>query len=217
MIKTTIVGYGQGEAKNMTTYVERLDMHLASYYPSILWSVHNVTTKSSSIKELIKDLEHKVLIHNPNLICIRMGHVNVDQSSQDFLDKKAFHDLLTSLLERIHTYNNRTGLNGCIPIPIIIGIPPIIEKKGEESCSNNRISQYNYIIKEVVRNFNGIFIDLFESIIHKVYSDTYIKKEDKGLSDLGEDLLYDLVFVKLVQLINYQGVLKERDVTEEEF
>ena len=53
-------------------------------------------------------------------------------------------------------------------------------------------------------------IDLCEEISKKVNKEKYILEEGYGLTQEGENLLYDLVFVELTKLIDYQGVLKNR-------
>lgn len=85
------------------------------------------------------------------------------------------------------------------------------------SRTNNRLKQYTYIIKKVARENNTPLIDLFNALIEQEdYCEKYLTAEGISLNQEGEDLLYDMTFIELIRLINYQGVLKDRDVIDNE-
>ncbi|MEG0152546.1 MAG: hypothetical protein RR324_01615 [Cellulosilyticaceae bacterium] len=46
--------------------------------------------------------------------------------------------------------------------------------------------------------------------------ETLIAEDGLHLNQQGQDALYDMTFIELTKLINYKGVLKDRDVISEE-
>lgn len=210
MIKTTIIGYGEKNVKPIKNYLSRLDENLLHYYPAISWSVWDVTLKTAHLKFMLEHLEEKVFTYHPNIICLNLTSRDTDTASPYFVGLSEYEALLEQLLIRINEHNNRTGLNNCKPVPLIITPPPISEASEKMNLTNNRLAQYVYIMKEVARRMNAVTIDLFEEIKCKIRPEDYLAQEGIGLSQQGADLLYDAVFIELTKLINYQGVLKER-------
>ncbi len=120
------------------------------------------------------------------------------------------------MLQDTKNHNNRTGLNGCIPIPIVIAPMPVNEKVTGASRTNNRLKQYVYVIKEAVKRHKCPMINLFDIMITKEDYIDYLAEDGFTMNQKGHDQLYDLVFMELTKLINYQGVLKDRDITRED-
>lgn len=210
MINTTIVGYGEVTSPSIKTYIDRLEQYLATYYPAISWRIYDISLKKCTLGDLKQHLKEKVLNYHPNIIFIRLSSQDIDIERTDFVGKERLEMYLRDLLEEIVTHNNRTGLNNCVPIPVIITPPLIHEKAGKKGRTNNRLKQYIYALKSVTLAKGGIVIDLCEEISKKVNKEKYILEEGYGLTQEGENLLYDLVFVELTKLIDYQGVLKNR-------
>lgn len=206
MIKTTLVGYGELYAKNIITYIERLDTHLDGYYPSILWRVFEEKGKGATLKALLDELEARVLVYHPNIVFINLSSTDMRQGSIHHMAIDIYKEVLNQILEKICMHNNRTGLNGCRPIPIVITPPPLVECP----AGNEEILKYTHAIAEMVFEWHGILIDLFTYLNKKIDYKAYIQKSGVGLNQNGQDLLYDLVFLELTKLINYQGVLRER-------
>lgn len=216
MIRTTIVGYGEMNVRLTETYMDRLDNHLSTYYPAISWSIYNVALKGATTKEMLKHLTEKVLTHNPNIIFINLSSNDSCNTPSYLVGLKAFEENLNAMITGIREHNNRTGLNGCMPIPLIITPAPVNEELTGILRTNNRLKQYVYIMKEVARNQKCPFIDLFHTVIQKEDYRDYTGEDGFSLSQKGHDLLYDLVFIELTKLINYQGVLKDRDILRED-
>lgn len=217
MIKTTIVGYGEVSHKLMDTYMDRLEAYLPRYYPGISWYLYDEKNREATTKSFLDYLSKKILIHHPNIIFIRLSSLETDTSVEQFNSLAQYEDNLKTLITSLKHYNNRTGLNGCIPIPIIITPPPVNEAVTGLSRTNNRLKQYTYIIKKVARENNTPLIDLFNALIEQEdYCEKYLTAEGISLNQEGEDLLYDMTFIELIRLINYQGVLKDRDVIDNE-
>ena len=210
MINTTIVGYGEVTSPNIKTYIDRLEQYLGTYYPAISWRIYDIRLKKCTLGDLKQHLKAKVLCYHPNIIFIRLSSQDIDIERADFVGKECLEIYLNDLLEEIIVHNNRTGLNNCVPIPIIITPPLIHEKVGKKGRTNNRLKQYIYALKSVALAKGGIVIDLCEEISKKVNKEKYILEEGYGLTQEGENLLYDLIFVELTKLIDYQGVLKTR-------
>ena len=211
MINTTIVGYGEMIPSSMKTYIERLEQHLSSYYPAISWRIYDVKMKKGAMSELMQHLEKKVLNYHPNIIFIRLSSQDIDIERGDFVGKACLENYLSELLEEMIGHNNRTGLNNCIPIPIVITPPPIHEKMERIGRTNNRLQQYIYALKQVALAKKSIVIDLYGEINKKLNKEKYILEEGYGLTQEGENLLYDLSFIELTRLIDYQGVIKNRE------
>ena len=216
MIRTTIVGYGEMYPRLTETYINRLDNHLSTYYPAISWKIYNAALKGATTKEMLKKLTEKVLIHNPNIVFISLSSHDTCSHSNSLTSLEAFERNLQDIIMLIKNHNNRTGLNGCIPIPLLITPTPVNEVLTGTSRTNNRLKQYVYIMKEVAKDQKCPLIDLFHTIIQKENDTVYIGEDGFTLSQKGHDLLYDLVFIELTKLINYQGVLKDRDIVREE-
>lgn len=217
MIKTTIVGYGEVSHKLMDTYMDRLEAYLPRYYPGISWYLYDEKNREATTKSFLDYLSKKILIHHPNIIFIRLSSLETDTSVEQFNSLAQYEHNLKTLITSLKHYNNHTGLNGCIPIPIIITPPPVNEAVTGLSRTNNRLKQYTYIIKKVARENNTPLIDLFNALIEQEdYCEKYLTAEGISLNQEGEDLLYDMTFIELIRLINYQGVLKDRDVIDNE-
>ncbi|WP_069997309.1 SGNH/GDSL hydrolase family protein [Cellulosilyticum sp. I15G10I2] len=216
MIRTTIVGYGEISVKLIETYIYRLDNHLSTYYPAISWNIHNAVLKGTTTKEMLRYLTDKVLVYNPNIVFINLSSNDSCSISNNLISLTQFEENLQEIITSIRAHNNRTGLNGCIPIPLLITPAPVNEALTGTSRTNNRLKQYVYVIKEIARNYNCPLIDLFHIMSTKGDYMEYIGDDGYSISQKGHDLLYDLVFIELTKLINYQGVLKDRDIVRED-
>lgn len=213
MIKTTIVGYGKTNTKMFENYMEKLEYYLPLYYPNISWQFMHVRTKEGTIKKYNEILKEKVLVHHPNIVFIELSIDEMYTNTSAFVSLDTYEQQIEDLINKIKSHSNHTGLNGCIPIPILITPLPLrqCDKKGE--CSNSRISQYLYRAKTVARRTNCPVVDLFNAMWKvKNYEENYLCKEENSLNETGLDLLYDMVFIELTRLINYHGVLKNRFV-----
>lgn len=216
MIKTTIVGYGESYLKATETYIYRLDHYLSLYYPTISWKIHQESTKFMTTRCMLQAVKEKVLVHNPNIVFIELSSNDICNQTDTFISLEEYEINLTEIITTIKSYPNRTGLNGCIPIPILITPPPVNESLTGKVRTNNRLAQYAYVAKTVATSMHCPSIDLFHMVLDKAdYETVYLKEDGIHLSQKGQDLLYDLVFLELTKLINYQGVLKDRDVTQD--
>ena len=210
MINTTIVGYGEMPSSSMKTYVDRLEQYLSAYYPAISWRIYDVKLKKATMSELRQHLKDKVLSYHPNIIFIRLSSQDIDIERTDFVGKDCLEEYLSDLLEEVISHHNRTGLNNCMPIPIVIMPPPVHEGTVRKGRTNNRLQQYIYALKQVTLAKGGIVINLYDEINKKANREKYILEEGYGLTQEGENLLYDLSFIELTRLIDYQGVLRDR-------
>lgn len=216
MIRTTIVGYGETNLKLTETYIYRLDHHLSTYYPSISWSIQNVPLKGAVTREMLRHLKDRVLIHNPNIVFINLSSNDSCSASNYLTSLQEYEENLTAIIDQIKAHNNRTGLNGCIPIPLLITPVPVDEQITGVARTNNRLKQYVYIVKKVAKEKSCPVIDLFSHLIEKESFKAFTGEDGYSISQRGHDLLYDLVFIELTKLINYQGVLKDRDIERED-
>ncbi|WP_053986217.1 SGNH/GDSL hydrolase family protein [Niameybacter massiliensis] len=214
MIKTTIVGYGKTQTKLMEHYMDRLEKYLPLYYPNISWQFLDVRLKEGTSKKYNENLKSKVLVYNPNIVFVELSLEELNTNNATFVSLDTYENELDNLINEIKSSNNRTGLNGCMPIPILITPIPMKESKEDRGCSNSRISQYTYRAKTVSAKHDCPIIDLF-SIMRKQpqYEEQFINEEGTALNEKGVDLLYDIVFIELTRLINYQGVLKDRFIS----
>jgi len=212
MIRTTIVGYGELNLKLTQTYIYRLDNYLSSYYPGISWNIYNETLRGATTREMLKNLKDRVLDYNPNIVFINISSNDSCSTSNNLICLKEFEENLIEMVKEIKVHNNRTGLNGCIPIPLFISPAPINEMITGVLRTNNRLKQYVYVIKKIASEQKIPIIDLFDVLLAKEDYTQYIGEDGFSLSQKGHDLLYDLVFMELTKIINYQGVLKDRDV-----
>lgn len=216
MIKTTIIAYGENYLKGLETYIYRLDRDLSIYYPSISWHICHLAIKRTTTRKLVKEVEDKLAILHPNIVFINLSSTDSCTQDSQFIEIKEFEDNLITILENIRIHKNRTGLNGCIPIPLIITPPPVDEGITGLSRTNNRLKQYVYVAKKIAKTLNIPLIDLFNHLIEKEDYKDYLGEDGISLNQKGHDVLYDLAFLELIKLINYQGVIKDRDVIFED-
>lgn len=222
MIKTTIVGfgdsltYGYGVPRNVG-YVERLEKFMPQYFPNISWHICNSGTSGDTTREGLMRLEKNVLLYHPNIVFILFGSNDSAMNEKQFRSLEEYENNLREIIVKIKNHNNRTGLNGCIPIPVLITPPPVQEELCAPVRTNNRLKQYGYIVKSLAKEYHCPLIDFFENMM--IQENYYELLADDGLhlSEEGYDLLYDLVFSELTKLINYQGVLKDWDEYIEEY
>jgi lysophospholipase L1-like esterase len=165
---------------------------------------------------MLRNLKDKVLIHNPNVVFINISSNDSCNASNKLIGLKEFEENLTEILRLVRTHNNRTGLNGCMPIPVLITPSAVNEAVTGVSRTNNRLKQYIYIVKELAKNQKCPIVDLFGMMQNKENYLDYIGEDGYTINQKGHDLLYDLVFLELIKLINYQGVLKDRDIVADE-
>lgn len=211
MIKTTILGYGKVNAKMVENYMDRLENYLPLYYPNISWQFIDVRIKEGTIKKYNKVLKEKVLIHHPNIVFIELCIDEMCMNTSTFVSLDTYEKEIEALIHQIKGFNNRTGLNGCIPIPILVTPVPLSEGHEKDGCTNSRISQYLYRAKMVGTKEGCPIVDLFSALRKLPNSyQNYLNEEDNTLNGKGSDLLYDMIFIELTRLINYQGVLKNR-------
>lgn len=214
MIKTTIVGfgdsisngYGLGKAHS---YINRLEKYIPSYYPSIYWNVINSSKNGSTTREAVQTVETSVLTHQPNIVFIQYG-TNDCKNDNKYRPLEEFEENLEEIIRKIINHNNRTGLNNCIPIPIMITPPPVNETITKPLRNNSRLNQYVHIIKTISKNYNCPIIDFFDKVISQENYERFISEDGVHLNKDGYDLLFDTVFAEFTKYINYQGVLKER-------
>lgn len=217
MIKTTIVGYGAASLKLIDTYMDRLESYFPRYYPSISWYLYNETLKDGHIQKYYEILEEKVLVHHPNIVFVALGSNDMDMNSKNFIEISHYEIFIRKVIDKIKSHNNRTGLNGCIPIPILITPVPVVEERIDKAITNNRLKQYSYAIKKVARDKNVPCIDLFNILMNLEEGyEVLIAEDGLHLNQQGQDALYDMTFIELTKLINYKGVLKDRDAVSEE-
>lgn len=216
MIRTTIVGYGDSNIKSIETYIYRLDNYLSSYYPGISWNIYNATLRGATTREMLRNLNDKVLAHNPSIVFLNLSSNDSCSACNSLIGLKEFEENLAEITHQIKVHNNRTGLNGCIPIPLFITPPPINEMIIGGLRTNNRLKQYVYIIKKIAGEQKLPIIDLFDILLTKEDYIQYLGDDGFSLNQKGHDLLYDLVFIELTKLINYQGVLKDRDIIRDD-
>ncbi|WP_058486237.1 SGNH/GDSL hydrolase family protein [Defluviitalea phaphyphila] len=216
MIKTTIVAlgdsltYGHGVPKNVN-YVERLEKFMPQYFPNISWHIYNSGVSGDTTREALKRLEKDVLNYHPNIVFILFGSNDSAMNDKQFRSLEEYENNLREIITKIKKHNNRTGLNKCIPIPILITPPPVIEEIRSPIRTNNRLKQYGYIVKTLAKEYHCPLIDFFSHVIENENYKELISEDGLHLSKKGYDLLYDLIFSELTKLINYEGVLKDWD------
>ena len=115
------------------------------------------------------------------------------------------------MVERIQNHNNRTGLNHCHPIPVLITPPPVLESEALPFYSNDRILQYGQVVKDVAKTFHCPVIDFYEYLLTESEGElaSCLQEDGVHLSLKGYDHLYDCVFSELTKLIDYEGILKD--------
>lgn len=216
MIKTTIVGfgdsftYGYGVDINVG-FMDRLERFMPQYYPSISWNIINSGVNGDTTREGLSRLKSDVLKHNPNIVLVLFGTNDSTLYENQFRTQLEFENNLTEIITQIKTHNNRTGLNNCIPIPILITPPPVADEEYMPFTTNNRIKQYGYIVKRIASKHNCPLIDFYEYMVEESggnYS-SYLQLDGVHLNTKGYDSLYDCIFSEITKLINYEGILKD--------
>ncbi len=216
MIKTVILSYGDTPLKLVENYIDKLDKYLSSYYPAISWTLSNQTLKNCTTREMLMHVSKKVLTYNPNIVYLNISSNDIVYTDERIITLAEFEENVRKMIEIIRAHNNRTGLNGCIPIPIIVTPPPVNEAVTGKIRTNNRLRQYVYILKRIAQENNIPCIYLFDTLYEKEDFIDYMAEDGIHLNQKGQELLYDMAFLELTKLINYQGVLKERDTIQTE-
>ena len=214
MIKTVILSYGDTRLKLVENYIDKLDKYLSSYYPTISWTTYNQTLKYCTSREMLVHAPQKVLSYNPNIVYLNFSSHDIVHTDEKIITLAEFENNIRRLIEIIKSHNNRTGLNGCIPIPIIITPPPVNEAITGKIRTNNRLRQYVYVLKTISQDINIPCIHLFDFLYEKEDYLDYMAQDGTNLNQKGQELLYDMAFLELAKLINYQGVIKDRDTTQ---
>lgn len=219
MIKTTIVGFGdsltRGYGVNPSVcHVERLSKYMPHYYPSILWNIVNSGVDGDTTREALKRIQYDVLDYNPNLVFILFGSNDSAMIDNQFCTQYEFENNLTEIVNKIRNHNNRTGLNNCVPIPILISPPPINDEEAMPFNSDNRIKQYGQTVKKVAQKLCCPFIDFYTYLMEETNDNFNEALQNDGihLSEKGYDLLYDCIFSEITRLVNYDGILKDYEI-----
>ncbi|MCT4598639.1 MAG: GDSL-type esterase/lipase family protein [Vallitalea sp.] len=213
MIKTTIIGFGDsisngyGVSKSVN-YINRLEKFIPSYYPSISWNIINSSKNGITTREALDYIESSVLEHRPNVVFIQFG-TNDSATNNKYRSLEEFENNLKNILNQIIKLNNRTGLNNCMPIPILITPPPVNENIAKPMHNNSRLNQYVHIIKTLAKDYNCPIIDFYSKLIEIDNYTNLILDDGIHLNEKGYDLLFDTIFAEFTKLINYEGVLKE--------
>ncbi|TCK92854.1 lysophospholipase L1-like esterase [Natranaerovirga hydrolytica] len=216
MITTNIVSLGDslttGYGVNTTdNYINRLEKYLPKYYPSICWNISNISKNNMTTREGLHILKKHIKSLNPNIVIIMLGTNDVSLDKQIHRTLEEFEDNLKSMLELTHHINNRTGLNFCIPIPVLITPPCVIETKVTYNITNNRIHQYSHIIKTLASEYNCPCIDFYKTTYDFNNNEDLFQDDGIHLSTKGYDLLFDTFFSAFTKLINYEGLIKDRE------
>lgn len=221
MIKTTIVcfgdslTYGCGVASNIN-YADRLERFLPQYYPAIAWQVINSGVNGDTTREARARLQKDVLRYNPNIVFILFGSNDSSLIDAQFRSPDEFSQNITFIIEKIKAHNNRTGLNFCIPIPVFITIPPVVEDLTAPFHTNARIHIYNEEIQRLAKVHHCPVIDFNRHIWEESQGvlAPLFQSDGLHLSRFGYNALYDAVFSGLSRLISYEGILKEYDTLQ---
>ena len=216
MIKTTIIGfgdsltYGYGVDIN-TSYIDRLDKYMPLYYPSISWNIVKKGVNGDNTKGALKRLKKDVLDLNPNIVIILFGTNDSSTYDNSFCSQFEYENNLLEIITKIKSHNNRTGLNNCIPIPVLVTPPPVIDEKVAPFTSCNRIQQYAFIVKKLASEHNCPDVDYYNNMIQESNGNIneYLQDDGVHLSYKGYDCMYDCIFSELTKLINYEGILKD--------
>lgn len=214
MIKTTIVGFGDSISNGYSigkvhSYMSRLEKFVPTYYPSISWNMINSSKNGVTTKEAANRLDVAVLSHQPNVVFLQFG-TNDSANDHRYRSLDTFETYYDSMIRRILEHNNRTGLNNCVPIPVLITPPPVIESITSPLRNNTRLHQFVHIVKTLANKYNCPLIDFYSKVLAVDNYHEYIAEDGFHLNQKGYDFLFDTVFAEFTKLINYQGVLKER-------
>ncbi len=215
MIKTTIVGFGDsitngyGVNTNLA-YIHQLEKWLPTYYPAILWDIHKISKNKLTSREAVPLFKKNVLELRPNIVFIMLGTNDCAKIPKLHRSLEEFKANLEEILEALHHHNNHTGLNSCVPIPVLITPPLIYSNLGYSERDHYTLSQYVNTILEIAQHYDCPCIDFYHKILSEENYTHYLAKDGYHLSEEGYGLLFDLVFSEFTKLINYQGVIKER-------
>ncbi len=219
MIKTTIVGFGDSltygyGVKSSICFINRLDKYMPEYFPFISWNIINSGINGDTTKSALKRVEKDVLRHNPNIVLILFGTNDSSNYNGQKITPNMYKDNLSEIIKKIKSHNNRTGLNFCIPIPIIITPPPVYDKIASDFTTNEKIIKYKDAAKETAKKYNCPIVDFYDYLIEEsngIYID-YLQQDGIHLSEKGYDCLYDCIFSGISRLIDYEGILKDYDI-----
>ncbi len=216
MIKTTIVGFGDSISTGfgigkVHSYMNRLEKFVPSYYPSISWNMINSSKNGATTKDALHGINASVLANRPNVVFMQFG-TNDSANDHRYHSLEDFEHNYENMIKLILEHNNRTGLNNCEPIPVLITPPPVNEGIARPLRNNSRLNQFIHIIKRLAHKYNCPLIDFYSKVLSQENHLDYIAEDGVHLNQKGYDLLFDTVFAEFTKLINYQGVLKEREV-----
>lgn len=216
MIKTNIIGLGDEISSSYglsvgTNYIDKLELFLPRYYPLISWNFNNINIHSLNSITAYNILNSKVLPLNPNIVFIMLGTYDACLNNNAHQSLTEFESNYNNIIEALLNYNNCTGQNNCIPIPVLITPPSVYGNPTILDVTNNRLNQYSYIIKSIAAKYNCPIIDIF-SVFQDNSSTSLYQQDGIHLSKEGFNLLYDKVFQTFTRLITYEGLIKERTI-----
>lgn len=219
MIKTTIVCFGDsitaGYGVDVNVgFVDRLEKYLPLHYPSIAWNIINSGIYGDTTTGALKRVERDVINYNPNIVFILFGSNDSSFYDSGVVAQKEFEKNLEEIIKSIRSHNNRTGLNNCMAVPVLITPPPVVERLVEPFMTNNRLNHYVYIIRSLAAKYKCPLLDFNQYLIDETEGDyeDCIQPDGLHVSQKGYDHLYDLVFSGLTKLINYEGIMKDYEI-----
>lgn len=223
MIKTTIVGFGDSLTYGYgvdfhINYVDRLERYMPQYFPFISWNIINSGINGDTTRGALKRLEKDVLRYNPNIVIVLFGTNDSASFEEYHCNLEEYKNNYSKLITKIKTHNNRTGLNGCIPIPLLLTPPPVIDCKAMPFTQNQKIQQYASVVKELAKQHHCPLVDFNSYLIEESEGklEDYLQTDGVHLNVKGYDCLYDCIFSGISRLINYEGILKDYDIISDD-
>lgn len=223
MIKTTIVGFGDSLTygygiKSSICFINRLDKYMPEYFPLISWNIINSGINGDTTENALKRIEKDVLKYNPNIVLILFGTNDTSNYSGQKITLDMYKNNLAEIIKKIKSHNNRTGLNFCIPIPLIITPPPVYDKAASGFTTNKKVMDYGEGAKEIAKKYNCPIIDFYNYLLDESEGNyiNYLQEDGVHLSEKGYDCLYDCIFSGISRLIDHEGILKDYDISKYE-
>ncbi len=221
MIKTTIVGFGDSLTFGYGVdfhvgFMDRLEKYMPQYFPSISWNIINSGLNGDTSRGALVRLKKDVLVHNPNIVLVLFGSNDCSAENCADITQSVFEKNMSEIIRRIKGHNNRTGLNDCIPVPLLITPPPVDDRLCGGYVTNNRLRQYSYVVKCLAKKYHCPLADAYSYFWEESGEDIVSCLQEDGvhLSQKGYDLLYDCIFSGITRLVNYEGILKDYDILE---
>lgn len=199
------ISYGEYDQEG-GGWVARLKRYLDFEYlkdPSIHFVVYNLSVDGNTSREILERLEfeidHRRADSEPEDITVFATGINdsylISPNNQSIVSEKNFQENILKIINIAHKYSKRIVFLGPNPVDEIKVNP--MPWAPDKSYKNELIKKYNDIIKEICKEKNIFFIELFSKFLKLSYKK--LLSDGAHPNTDGHKLIYEIVRDSLIR------------------